>query len=161
MKKLFFALFIGLFLFKVNDQIEAATTATATITYTIGSIDAITVSGNPGTLTVSAAVAGSAPTSATDATTTYAVTTNNTARKITGALATVMPTGTTLTVNLGAPTGGTSAGAVTLTTTAASLVTGIANIAQGSLTITYTLAATVSATQVTAATNTLTYTVGP
>lgn len=139
----------------------AATTATATVTYTIGSVDAISVSGNPGTLTVNTAVAGSSLTSASDATTTYAVTTNNTARKVTGSLASNMPTGVTLTVNLTAPTGGTSTGATTLSTTAANLVTGIANIAQGSLTVTYNLSATVSASQVSNSTNTVTYTIGP
>ncbi len=142
-------------------KLEAATTATATITYTIGSIDAISVSGNPGPLNITTAVAGSAPTSVSDTSTTYAFTTNNTARKITGALATAMPSGVTLTVALAAPSTGTSAGPVTMTTTAASLVTGIANLAQSGLTITYTLSATVSAAQVTAATNTITYTIGP
>ncbi len=142
-------------------QIYSATTATSTVTYTVGSIDAISVSGNPGPLNVTTAVAGSAPTSATDATTTYAVTTNNTARKVTGGLASAMPTGITLTASLAAPSGGTSAGAVTLTTTATSLVTGIANVAQGSLAITYTLAASVDAAQVAGSTNTVTYTIGP
>lgn len=139
----------------------AATTATATVTYTIGSIDAITVSGNPGPLNVTAATAGNQPTSATDSSTTYAVTTNNTSRIVTGSVATSMPTGTSLSVNLVAPSGGSSAGAVDLTTTAQSLVTGISNVAQGSLTITYILTATVSAAQVVGATNTVTYTIGP
>lgn len=141
--------------------LDAATTATATVTFTIGSIDSITVSGNPAAMTVNAATAGSAPTSATDATTTFAVTTNNTARRITGAVDSTLPTGVTLSVALAAPTGATSAGAVALTTTAQALVTAIANIAQGSLTITYTLAATVSAVQVAGATRVVTYTVGP
>lgn len=139
----------------------AATTATATITYTIGSIDAIAVSGNPGPLNVTAATAGSAPSSASDASTTYAVTTNNTARRITASLATNMPSGVTLSVALAAPTGATSLGAVNVSTTAATLVTGISNIAQAGLAITYTLTASPSAAQVTAATNTITYTIGP
>lgn len=151
---------LSLFFFG-NGGVYGATTATATVTYTIGSIDSITVSGNPGTLTINTATAGSTPTNAVDATTTYAVTTNNTARKVTGQVASTMPAGTTLSVNLAAPTGATSAGAVALTTTAQSLVTAIANLAQASLAITYTLAATVSAAQVTAATNTVTYTIGP
>lgn len=139
----------------------AATTATATVTYTIGSIIAISVSGNPGTLTVNSATAGSNPTSATDATTTYAVTSNVATQRVTGAVATAMPTGTTLSVNLAAPAGGTSAGTVALTTTAQSLVTGISNVASASNVITYTLAATVAAATVTNATNTVTYTIGP
>ena len=72
-----------------------------------------------------------------------------------------MPTNTSLSVNLVAPTEATSSGSVSLTTTAQSLVTAIANVAQASLGITYTFSATSSASQVTAATNTLTYTVGP
>lgn len=139
----------------------AATTATATVTYTIGSIIAISVSGNPGTLTVNSATAGSNPTSATDATTTYAVTSNIATQRVTGAIATAMPTGTTLSVNLAAPSGGTSAGTVALTTTAQNLVTGISNIAAAGNVITYTLAATVAAATVTNATNTVTYTIGP
>lgn len=141
--------------------LEAATTATATVTFTIGSIDAITVSGNPAALVVASATAGSGPTSATDATTTYAVTTNNTARRVTGAIDTAMPAGVTLSVALAAPTGATSAGPVALTTTAQALVTAITTLAQGSLTITYTLAATVAAAPVTAATRVVTYTIGP
>jgi hypothetical protein len=139
----------------------SATTATATITYTIGSIIAISVSGNPGPLNITTAVAGSAPTSATDATTTYAVTSNITAQRVTALLASTMPTGLTLSVALAPPTGGTSTGTVALTTTSQALVTGVSNVAQSGLTITYTLAATVSAATVTAATNTVTYTIGP
>lgn len=142
-------------------QMEAATTATATITYTIGSIDSISVSGNPAPFVINSAVAGSGPTVATDTSTTYAVTTNNTARRVTGQVATAMPTGVSLSVALAAPTGATSVGSVALTTVAQALVTGIASLAQGSLTITYSLAATMAAAQVTAATNTVTYTIGP
>lgn len=155
----FFGILFGLCIHHAS--MMGATTATATVTYTIGSIDSISVSGNPGPLNVTTATPGSGPTSATDVTTTYSVTTNNTARKITGAVASSMPSGVTLDVSLAAPSGATSAGTVNLTTTAASLVTGIANIAQGSLAITYTLAATVSAAQVAGSTNTVTYTIGP
>lgn len=140
---------------------HAANTANTTVTYTVGSIDSISVSANPGALNITTAVAGSAPPSAVDATTTYAVTTNNTARRVTGSLATAMPAGVTLSVALTAPSGGTSAGAVTLTTTSNALVTGIAHVASSGLSVTYTLTATLSAAQVAAATNTLTYTIGP
>lgn len=138
-----------------------ATTATATVTYTIGTITAISVSGNPAALTINSAVAGSAPTSATDATTTYAVTTNTTAQRVTAAVASAMPSGVTLSVNLAAPSGATSAGNVALTTTSQALVTGLSNVASASNTITYTLAATVNAASVANATNTVTYTIGP
>lgn len=144
-----------------NMSIYAATTASATVTYTISSIDSITVSGNPAAFTINTATAGSSPTAVTDNSTTYAVTTNNTARKVTGAVSTAMPSGTTLGISLAAPTGATSAGNINMTTTAQSLVTAIANIAQASLVVNYTFTATLSASQVSAATNTVTYTVGP
>lgn len=156
MKK--YLLFIALFSSSILDYTEAATTATASISYTVGSFSAITVSGNPGTLTINTATAGSQPTAATDSTTSYAVWTNY-AQKIYGSLASNMPSGVTLTANLVATTGGTSAGAVTLSTTSATLVSGVNNSYQSGLGITYTLSATPSAAQVTGSTNTVTFTI--
>ncbi len=152
---------LKLYLIFILTSLNADTSVTSTITYSIGSIDAISVSGNPAPLNITTAVAGSSPSNATNTATTYAFTTNNTARKITGSLASAMPTGVTLNVTLAAPTIGISVGGVNLTMTDANLVTGIANLAQSGLRITYKLAATVSAAQVTAATNTVTYTIGP
>lgn len=140
---------------------RAATTATATVTYTISSISAISVSGNPGALVVNSAVAGSQPTSATDSTTTYSVTTNGTSQKITGSIDTTMPSGSSLSINLTAPSGATSSGSVALTTTAQNLVTGISNVAQANMPITYTLNADVSAAAASGQTRTVTLTIGP
>lgn len=142
-------------------KIEAATTANATITYTIGSIDSISISGSPGPLVINSATAGSAPTGAVDSSTSYSVTTNNTSRMVTGSLATDMPTGVSLSVNLDAPDGSTSEGDVVLSSTPICLVDGISNIFQGALGVTYTLTATVDASCVTGATNTVTFTVQP
>jgi hypothetical protein len=140
-------------------HLQAATTATATITYSVQAIDTIAVSGNPAALSISSAVAGSNPNSSTDTTTTYAITTNSSvARAIQGSLSGAMPTGLTLKVSMQAPTGGTSAGSVTMTTSNANLVTGITQVAQGSLQITYTLQATPTASVVSNATVTVTYT---
>ena len=162
MKKIvFFLCSLGMFQSMSLTATTGTTTASTTITYTIGSIDAIAVSANPGPLNITTAVAGSAPTAAVDTTTTYAVTTNNSNRKITGALTSTMPTGVTFSVTMAAPTGATSAGTVNLSTIPASLVTGISNIAQGGLAVTYNLAATVGAGQVSGSTNTLTFTIGP
>jgi hypothetical protein len=136
----------------------AANTAQQTVTFEVQAIDEMSVSGNPGALTVSTATAGSEPDDATDNSTTYAVTTNGTNKKITGAINSAMPANTTLQVNLTAPTGGSSAGAVTLTTTAADLVTGITQQAESGLTVTYTLSATVSAGVVASDTRTVTLT---
>lgn len=140
--------------------VEGATTATANINFTIGSINEIAVSGSPGTFTINSASPGSQPASVQDTSTNYSVTTNNTAQKITGALDSAMPTGVTLSVNLPAPTGGTSAGTVALTASSQNLVTGISQVAQSGLTITYTFAASAAAAQGSGS-RVLTYTIGP
>lgn len=139
--------------------VKAAGNDTQTVTYEVGTINEITVSGDPGNLTVNAATAGSEPDAAVDSTTTYSITTNGTGKKITGGINTAMPTGTTLKVNLTAPTGGTSAGAVTLSGTAANLVTVITKLAEGPIAIEYTLTATVAAGVVSSAVKTVTLTI--
>jgi len=129
-----------------NSLAIGGTTANQTVTYKVQAIDQISVSGDPGPLIINTATAGQQPTDATDTSTTYAITTNGTGKKITGAIDTAMPTGVTLKINLLAPTGATSAGNVVLGIIAADLVTGISQVAESGLTITYTLSATVAAT---------------
>ncbi len=114
------------------------------VTMTVEAISEIVVSGAP-SLTISTATAGSAPDAAQSTVATYAITTNETNRKITASINSAMPTGLTLKITLAAPTGGTSAGAVALSTTAADVVTGIANVAESGLAITYDLEATAAA----------------
>jgi len=155
-------LFVSLVLLGFGFQpLHSATSATATATFTIATINAISVTGNPAAFNINAAVAGSPPTNVTDISTTYAVTTNATSQRIQGSIDTGMPTGVTLSINLTAPTGGTSAGAVSMTTTAQNLVTGISNVAQSGLQICYTVSATPSASPAAATTRTVTYTIGP
>ena len=136
----------------------AGNTATQTVTFEVQAIDEISASGDPGDLTVSTATAGSEPDAVTDNTTTYAVTTNGSNKKITGEVDVAMPANTTLQVNLAAPTGGTSAGAVTLTATAADLVTAITETAESGMMITYSFSATVDAGIVASDTRTVTLT---
>ena len=137
----------------------SADNVTQTVTYEIQAINEITVSGNPGALVISTATAGSEPTAATDATTSYSVTTNGANKVITGSIDTAMPSNTYLRVTLTAPTGGSSAGQVTLSTTAQNLVTGISTLAEGGLAISYEFAATAAAGIVASATKTVTLTV--
>lgn len=135
--------------------------ATSTVTYEVTAINEISVSGAP-SLTVNAAVAGSAPTAVTDTASSWAVTTNDNSvngMKITAAIDTAMPTGVTLTANLTAPTGATSAGALTLGVTAVNAVTGIKLLNESALGITYQLSATSAAGVVVSATKTITYTI--
>ena len=132
---------------------------TQTVSFSVDPVNQMSVSGNPGALTISAAVAGSALTSVTDATTTWAITTNQTGTKVTAAIDAAMPSGATLKVNLAAPTLATSAGAVTLGTVAADVVTGITKLNETGKTITYTLSATSAAGVVASSSRTVTYTV--
>jgi hypothetical protein len=122
----------------------------------------ITVSGNPPALKITAAVAGSQPTSVSDNTTTYTVVTPNPANrtyKITAQLNALMPANVTLTATLAAPTGGTSVGPVALDLTARDMVTGIPKSTNATQSITYQLSATVLAGVVTSTNRIVTLTV--
>lgn len=107
----------------------------------------ITVSGNPGTTSIDAAVAGQDLTDATNSTTTYKVVTRtNKPAKITAVLSTALPAGVTMQITLAAPAGATSTGPVTLSTVAQDVVTGIPGGRNVSgLTITYQLSSTLAA----------------
>jgi len=138
----------------------AADSAEQTVTYEVTAINEISVSGNPNALTISTATAGSEPDAATDASSSYAITTNGSNKKITAALGTDMPAGVTLSLTATAPTVGTSGGKMELSTTAADVVTAIAQVADGDgNTLTYELAATVAAGVVASATKTVTLTI--
>jgi hypothetical protein len=107
----------------------------------------LTVSGSPGSLRISTAVAGFPPDPANDATTTYTVKSKNknSAVKIMAQLDSPMPPGVTLTVEFVAPSGATSDGPVTLDATAREVVGGIASPKSQTSSITYTLTATPAA----------------
>jgi hypothetical protein len=137
---------------------EAQFTASQAITFSISAINQIAFVGAP-TLTVTTAAAGAAPSSVTNATATWAVTTNQSNAKITARIPTIMPAGVTLSSSLAAPTGATSAGFKPLTTVNVDLVTGITKVAQGALAVTYRIDATAAAGVVTAQARTVTYTI--
>ena len=101
----------------------------------------LSVSGNPGLLRVSTAVAGSEPVPVANSTTTYTVTTPspNRPHKITARLSTPMPAGITVTATFAAPPGATSLGAVVLTNVDQDVVINIPRNANSTHTITYTL----------------------
>lgn len=121
--------------------------------------DSITISTNPGTLSITTATAGSNPLPVSDSLTTYSVTTTNVVRNITGKINTNMPTGLTLSVQLVAPLGASSAGSQAMSSTAANLVTSIPKNTVGALLgITYTLTATAAAAPTASSTRTLTLT---
>lgn len=137
----------------------AASSATQTVTFSVTAINELTVSGNPGALTVAIAAAGAAPNATTDVSTRYAVTTNGHDRKITAALDRAMPAGVTLSAKFSAPSGATTAGRTVLGTTSSDVVTGISTLNASDKEIVYELSAASGAGTVSAETRTVTLTV--
>lgn len=138
-------------------SVAQAQTSTQNVTFQVNAVNQIAVAGSP-SLTVNTATAGSAPTAAT-ASATWAVTTNQSNAKITASLDSDMPSGLTLSVNMGAPTGASSAGATALSSASVDVVTGITKLAQGALSIGYSLSATTAAGVVSSTSRTVTYTI--
>jgi hypothetical protein len=131
---------------------------TQTVTFAVNAINQISFAGSP-SLIITTAVAGSDPTSAVDATSTWAVTCNQTGAKVSASIPSVMGTGLTLKVNLTAPVGATSAGLLALGTVSVDLVTVITKEKGSGLNATYQLDATALAGVVTSATKVVTYTI--
>ena len=134
-----------------------AQTVSHTVTIIVNAINLLAITGSP-TLTVNSGTAGSQPADATDATSTYAITTNETSKKITASINSSLPTGITLSTNLAAPSGATSAGNTPLATSSSDVVTNISTVAQSGLAITYTLSATASGGVISSTSKTVTYT---
>ena len=130
-----------------------------TINFSVAAINQLALSGNTVTLNIVSATAGSNPTQATDNASTWAVTTNQSGAKISASIASAMPAGLTLSVNLAAPAGATSAGAQALGTSAVDLVTGLTKQAASGLGVTYTLDATAAAGVVASSSRVVTYTI--
>ena len=149
---------VALALLTLAATAASAQTATQTVTFAVNAINQIAFVGAP-SLTITTAVAGSAPTSVTDASASWAVTTNQTGAKITASIPLAMPAGLTLSSSLAAPAAAASLGFAPLTTVAVDLVTGITKLGQGALAVTYKLDATAAAGVVTSSTRVVTYTI--
>jgi len=143
-------------------NVATAQTTTQTVTFAVNAINRISVSG-PASLTINSATAGSAPTSASTAGLTWAITTNQSNQKVTAELTAAsggnMPSGLTLNATLAAPSVGTSDGAVSLSTTPVRLISGLTQVAQSGMALTLSLDATVAAGVVASATRDILYTV--
>jgi hypothetical protein len=143
------AILVALSMVFIAGPVMAGDKAIQTVSFVVGAINDISVSGDPGTMFVSAAIAGSEPEEVSDASTTYSITstasTDN--KKITASINTPMPNGVTLKINLDAPRGATSSGDVDISnaTNSVDVVTAIDSIAESGKTITYKLGATVAA----------------
>ena len=153
LRPIFLIVFALCVTFSANTSAQTSQTAT----FQVDPINEISVSGNPGALAINTAVAGSAPTAASNASTTWAVTTNQTGAKVTAAINLAMPAGVTLSLNLQNPAGATST-TVSLRTLAVDAVTGITKLNESGRTVTYTLAATAIAGVVASTSHTVTLT---
>ena len=129
---------------------------TQDVSFEVQAINTISLTGSP-SLVIAAALAGSAPTSVT-ASGSYAITTNEDNRKITAAIDLAMPSGVTLALLLGAPSGA-SASSVNLSARAQDAVTGISVLNASGLSVGYTLSATPAAGVVAQDTRTVTFTI--
>jgi hypothetical protein len=135
-----------------------AQTATQVVRFEVNAINQIGVSGAPAPLVINSATAGAAPASVTAGGTSYAVTTNESNKKITASVNQALPAGVTLEVQLAAPSGASSADYVQLGTSSADVVTGISSTTASSLPITYRLSATPTV-QMSAQARTVTFTI--
>ena len=135
-----------------------AQTATQTVTFRVNAISEIAVSGSPAPMVMDAP-RGGGETNVTMGGTSYAITTNEGNQKIVVALDRAMPTGVSLAVLLGAPSGGASHGSVALSTRATDAVSSIPAGSARALPIVYTLSATDAARQGASGTRIVTYTI--
>jgi hypothetical protein len=134
--------------------------ATQSVTVAVSAVAKISVSGNPGALTITDGPIGTdALTSVSDASTTYSITHNSTTdKRITASLDASLPAGFTLQAALGSNKG-TPSGSTTIPAgSAVNLVTGIARGADAGRTITYTFSALASAGTLPSTTRTVTLT---
>ena len=135
-----------------------AQTATQIVHIQVHPINQIAVTGSA-QLSVTTAAAGSMPSSATTSANSFAVTTNQTNAKIAASIASGMPTGVTLSVQLDAPSGARSLGLLPLGTTPVDLVTSISRVSVSGLTLTYRLDATPDAGVIADDSRVVTYTI--
>lgn len=117
----------------------------------------MTLSGDPGALSVTSAIAGSPPSSVTNDATTYGLSTSYVSTRITARMDAALPAGASLAVTLEQPTGGQSMGTVTLSTADQDLVRSILPGSYTGLRITYRLSATSAAGVLDLASRTVTF----
>lgn len=138
-----------------------AAAQTQVVNFQVQGINQVAFTSTPVTLTITTAVAGSDPTPVSDASSVWAVSTNQTNAKISASISTAMPAGVTLSVALASPVGATNAGTVALTAVSQDLVTNITKLKASAQSVTYTLGATVAAGVIASSTRTVTYTLTP
>ena len=120
----------------------------------------LNVSGNPQALTVHTAIAGLAPSPATDMGTSYSLTLSQSS-SVVAQLDGPLPAGVTLRIRLVAPPGGTSAGWVNLSTGSTTLVISVPPGTYAGLAIAYELSATLTAGVIPLSSRQISFTVVP
>jgi hypothetical protein len=139
----------------------AAGAQTQTVNFEVKPINQFSITSTAVTLTITTATAGSDPSPVSDATSVWAITTNQTGAKISANIPTDMPAGVTLGVSLAGPAGATSTAKNLASGAAQDLVTGITKLKATGLAVTYTLSATAAAGVIPADSRVVTYTLTP
>jgi len=85
--------------------LNAQSIATQSVTLQVQAVTKIAVSGNPGAMIITDAIAGSDLTAVSDNSTSYSITTNTDNMKIVGSISAAMPAGTQLTLQLASSKG--------------------------------------------------------
>ena len=140
--KRFFAIALIATAFTAN-AFAQSNVASQQVTINVSEIAVIAIQGNV-SMNINSATAGQAPDAATTSSS-YAVSTNGSQKKISAALDVNMPSGLTLSATMAAPSGASSAGKQALTSSAVDLVTNITRVRGTGLSLDYEAAATVDA----------------
>lgn len=148
----------GAALLLASGRAVSAQRATQTVTFRVEAIDQIAVQGAPA-LTITNAVAGQVPASATASGSSWSVTTNQTNSRITASIGSEMPPGLTLSVDLGVPDGATSAGLKALGTTPVEVASHLSKVAAAGLPLSYQLDAVPTAGVVTTGSRVVVFTI--
>jgi len=128
-----------------------------TVTLAVSSINVLAITGNV-ELTISAATPGSNP-DPVSGSASYAITTNDTSKKITASTDQNLAAGFTLEVDVDAPAGATGSTGTSLSTSAVDVVTNLATVAEAGMGLDYTFTATAAAGTLASTGLTVTYTI--
>lgn len=146
-------------LFALSATTARAQSATQDVTIQVAPISVFEIPDSEVMLTITGVDASGDPAPATDASTSYNLTTNATGMKITGMLDTDYSSGLTLQVLFGIPAAGGSATQRTLSTTPQDIVNGLSHVNSVGVPITYTAEATIDVAPSTSEERTVTYTI--
>lgn len=99
-KRMFRGIFVAAVVVAGPQFANAQSVAAQSVTLQVQAVTKIAVSGNPGAMTITDAVAGSNLTAVADNSTNYSITTNTDNMKIVGSISAPMPAGTQLKIQL-------------------------------------------------------------